>query len=381
MAREKGPAEVAHGWMFIGFGFNVLLCGIMITQVYLYAITYKKDPRWMKIMVWVIFIADLLNTAFDWAYLYRSLIISYGKVEVLGEADWIFATDPALTGLIAAAVQLFFAWRIKILTKSWILCGLVGVVALLGGVSGIWTAIEVGKVPTFTDFQNFKVTVILWLAAEVFGDIVITTILVLYLVCPIRNSFLSGQKTETFISANIELASPAQTWLSTASSDTGLITAIVALLDLIFFLADPTGTHLLFNFPLCKLYTNSLMSSLNSRKGWHFGGSSGSEQGRSTIDHEAGHLHSTAQVNFRPQLLSSSKGVPGGQVGVKSSPEVFVHVESHELVDVPASSLNKGPTGPRPLRRGDLVVLPDSNSSFEGKDETEQKWNSSFYPS
>ncbi|KAF6755914.1 hypothetical protein DFP72DRAFT_895576 [Ephemerocybe angulata] len=167
MAHEKGPAEVAHGWMFIGFGFNVLLCGIMITQVYLYAITYKKDPRWMKIMVWLIFIADLLNTAFDWAYLYRSLIISYGKVEVLGQADW--------------TVQLFFAWRIKILTKSWILCGLVGVVAVLGGVSGIWTAIEVGKVPTFTEFQNFKHTVILWLAAEVFGDIVITTILVLYL--------------------------------------------------------------------------------------------------------------------------------------------------------------------------------------------------------
>lgn len=320
----------------------------------------------MKIMVWVIFIADLLNTAFDWAYLYRSLIISYGKVEVLGEADWIFATDPALTGLIAAAVQLFFAWRIKILTKSWILCGLVGVVALLGGVSGIWTAIEVGKVPTFTDFQNFKVTVILWLAAEVFGDIVITTILVLYL----RKHRTGFSGSDLVIDRIIRL-----------TVQTGLITAIVALLDLIFFLADPTGTHLLFNFPLCKLYTNSLMSSLNSRKGWHFGGSSGSEQGRSTIDHEAGHLHSTAQVNFRPQLLSSSKGVPGGQVGVKSSPEVFVHVESHELVDVPASSLNKGPTGPRPLRRGDLVVLPDSNSSFEGKDETEQKWNSSFYPS
>ena len=32
----------SHGWMFIGFGINVLLCGIMITQVYLYAATYKK---------------------------------------------------------------------------------------------------------------------------------------------------------------------------------------------------------------------------------------------------------------------------------------------------------------------------------------------------
>ena len=28
------------------------------------------------------------------------------------------------------------------------------------------------------------------------------------------------------------------------------------------------SSHLIFNFPLCKLYSNSLMSSLNSRRGW-----------------------------------------------------------------------------------------------------------------
>ena len=34
--------------------------------------------------------------------------------------------------------------------------------------------------------------------------------------------------------------------------------------------------HLIFNFPLCKLYTNSLMSSLNSRRGWRFTSAKGS---------------------------------------------------------------------------------------------------------
>ncbi|KAK0469178.1 uncharacterized protein EV420DRAFT_1492886 [Desarmillaria tabescens] len=38
-----GPAEVAHGPMFIGFMFNVLLYGIMITQVYLYFTAYKQQ--------------------------------------------------------------------------------------------------------------------------------------------------------------------------------------------------------------------------------------------------------------------------------------------------------------------------------------------------
>ena len=31
----------------------------------------------------------------------------------------------------------------------------------------------------------------------------------------------------------------------------------------------------MFNFPLCKLYSNSLMSSLNARQGWKFGSAYG----------------------------------------------------------------------------------------------------------
>ncbi len=37
---------------------------------------------------------------------------------------------------------------------------------------------------------------------------------------------------------------------------------------------QPTGLHLIFNLPLSKLYTNCLMSSLNSRAGWQYSESS-----------------------------------------------------------------------------------------------------------
>ncbi len=40
---------------------------------------------------------------------------------------------------------------------------------------------------------------------------------------------------------------------------------------------QPSGLHLVFNLPLSKLYTNSLMSSLNSRAGWRFGGTGNGE--------------------------------------------------------------------------------------------------------
>lgn len=327
------PALIAHAQMFIGFFINVLLCGIMTTQVYLYGVTYKRDPMWIKIAVALIFVADLLQTGFLFGYLYRSLIIYYAQAEVLGQADWIFATDPALTGLIAMAVQFFFAWRVKVLTKNWYFSCIIIALATAGGVAGVLTAFEVGRTPTFTEFQNFKATVIVWLAAEAVCDVVITVILVWYL----RKHKTGFSQSDLIVDRIIRL-----------TMQTGFITMVVAALDLIFFLVDPKGTHLAFNFPLAKLYTNSLMSSLNSRKGWNFSGGSGGAQ---TQDMESNHIHVSSTA--KPNMSLSGRDIKsnaGAQVSVlPTRPEVYVHVESHELVDVtkPKPRLNL-----QPLRHG-----------------------------
>lgn len=42
-------------------------------------------------------------------------------------------------------------------------------------------------------------------------------------------------------------------------------------------------SHVMINLPLAKLYTNSLMSSLNSRQGWQYDSSNGSIIGSSQL--------------------------------------------------------------------------------------------------
>ncbi|KAI3616271.1 hypothetical protein WG66_014033 [Moniliophthora roreri] len=88
----KGTAEVAHGPMFIGFFVNVLLYGIMITQLYIYFSSYKKDRIWIKLFV-ILLLCDTVNTVFDVVYPYGSLIVHFADVEYLDNADW----DPAMT--------------------------------------------------------------------------------------------------------------------------------------------------------------------------------------------------------------------------------------------------------------------------------------------
>ncbi|KAF8158463.1 hypothetical protein B0H34DRAFT_859227 [Crassisporium funariophilum] len=349
----KNPAEVAHGPMFIGFTFNVFLYGIMVTQAYLYFTTYKQDRTWMKSFVVLLLVADTVNTVFDFAYLYRSLIVHFGDGEFLATADWIFATEPATTGIIASLVQCFFAWRICILTNSWPLSGIVVAGAMIGGISAVATAFEVGRTPHFVDFRDFKAVVIAWLAAESITDVAITAIMVWFL----RKHKTGFQESDLMVDRIIRI-----------TMQTGLITSLVAILDLIFFLTNPSGIHLIFNFPLSKLYTNSLMSSLNSRRGWKFGSSNqdfsvvqSSDLGMLTTSNlthspplsphsppSSPHALRNSRVSFdsggispharnsNPAFRSTNDAVTGSnmmQSKRNARPEVFVEIESGQSTD------------------------------------------------
>ncbi|PBK66346.1 hypothetical protein ARMSODRAFT_1021542 [Armillaria solidipes] len=251
----QGPAEVAHGPMFIGLMFNLLLYGIMITQVYLYFAAYKQDKLVVKLFVLLLFLCDTINTVFDFVYLYDCFVLHFSEAAYLAKATWVFSTDPAMTGIISGLVQLFFAWRIFVLTSNLCLCGIVVLLALLGTAGGIATAAESGITTQFLQFQRFQVdAVTIWLASDCLCDIVITFLLVRHLYDR------QGQKT------GFKRSDDLVDKIIRTTVQTGLITSLCALVDLIIYLSLPTGIHLIFNLPLSKLYTNSLMSSLNSRE-------------------------------------------------------------------------------------------------------------------
>ncbi|KAJ3500933.1 hypothetical protein NLJ89_g9570 [Agrocybe chaxingu] len=247
----EGPAEFAHGWMLIGCAINILLLGVTFAQVYMYYTEYKGDRPWLKILVAGIIILDILNSVALFSFLYRSLITFFGDNEALTTGSWILATGAWTTGVIACAVQSFFAWRIYMLTKKWIYVVVIGSLAITGAAAGITTTIQTGVSRPFVEFLNFKATVTTWLASEVAADIIITS----------HKHKTGFERSDMVVDRIIRV-----------TLQTGLLTMIIASIDLFFFLFDPSGTHFMFNFPLSKLYANSLMSSLNSRRGWKFSG-------------------------------------------------------------------------------------------------------------
>ncbi|EPQ53453.1 hypothetical protein GLOTRDRAFT_130788 [Gloeophyllum trabeum ATCC 11539] len=289
---QRFPFHHRHGPSLIGLFFNILLYGIMITQTFLYFHAFPNDRRWIKLFVSVLFLADTVNSIFDCVFIYQAVIIHFGDDDFVANANWVFATDPAMTGIIAAMVQLFFAWRIKILTGNNYLVGIVIVAAITGMFGGLGTAVAIKFVPKFIEFQRFEPVVIVWLIGNAICDIIITSVLTWHL----RRHRTGFPATDDIVNKIIRL-----------TVQTGMLTCIVALFDTVFFVASSSGIHIGFNFPLSKLYTNSLMSTLNSRTGWKY--------------------------NRTTEPSGEESGAVSGNRGGRNR-KVFVTVESHQMVDM-----------------------------------------------
>ncbi|KAK0202914.1 hypothetical protein DFS33DRAFT_1385283 [Desarmillaria ectypa] len=295
-------ASASQGPMLVGHMINVLLMGVVLVQVYIYMVTYqKRDKLWLKALVLFLLAVNLTNTVTQFIYMYDALIVHFMDPTYLVKVTPVFAISATLTGVISGSVQLFFAWRVKILTSNIWLVAIVCVTALAGTIGSIGSTIEAIKIGTFLRFQDIKDWVILWLVATCAADVLITIIL-------FRKSHKTGFRGSDELVDRI-IRSTVQTCL---------ITTVCALIDLLVYLLDPTGLHLVFNFPLPKLYTNTLLSSLNSRGGWLYDSSAGS------------HSHSTGGT--APEATPRSK--QGLRFDPAPHPEVFITVEQHEMEDV-----------------------------------------------
>lgn len=271
----------------------------MTTQCFLYFSRYKADKIWMKILVLVLLLADAVNAVLDFVWLYDTLVTGFLDVNGLVNAPWTVASNPAMVGIIGGIVQIFFAWRVKVLINNNILVLFIMTMATIALLGGVGAAIYAHFVPRFDQFSKFQWLVTIWLICTAVCDTTITISLTWHL-RKHKSKFAGSNDILNRIIRN--------------TVQNGLMTSIWAIVDLSSFLATPdTGLHLIFQLPMAKLYTNSLMSSLNSRAGWSY-----SSQSSDRNNISQGQSHRLDVVNLN----------------TSTRPEVFVHVESHELSDV-----------------------------------------------
>ncbi|KAF9445151.1 hypothetical protein P691DRAFT_710809 [Macrolepiota fuliginosa MF-IS2] len=243
--------QLSYGPMLIGVFINMILYGILVAQTYSYYQLYKNDARWIKYLVLYLFIVETVNTGIDMAMMYQPLILEYGHQLI--RFPVMFAAEPITIVAISTPIQLFFAWRIRLLTKQNIIAAIVAILSLVSFAGGIWTTIMITIIKLFKRKPELHWPALMWFLAATVADVLITGTLVIN---------LSRRKT------GFAATDDAISKIIRMTVQTGMLTALFAIGDVIFFMTlANTALNFIWDLALTKLYANCLLSTLNARAG------------------------------------------------------------------------------------------------------------------
>ncbi|KAJ7153252.1 hypothetical protein C8R46DRAFT_1119854 [Mycena filopes] len=241
--------QLSYGPMIIGVFFNMILYGVLVGQTLTYYQVYKKDATWMRLFVGFLFVVETANTALDMAMMYEPLILGYGQKPVFFPT--VFMTEPLCVVLVSMPIQIFFAWRIHQLTKSLWVPAIISVFGVASFAGGLWTAIRVQMLREFVKKPLLHNSALLWFLASCVADILITISLVMTLTKKKTGFVATDSVLDKIIRMTIQ---------------TGMITAIFSILDVVCFMALPHyAVNFVWDLALSKLYSNCLLSTLNAR--------------------------------------------------------------------------------------------------------------------
>ncbi|KAI0714872.1 hypothetical protein C8Q76DRAFT_728532 [Earliella scabrosa] len=247
------PLDTTMGPLLIGVILGAVFYGVSLSQVYYYYTRYPRDPWHTKALVAAVWFTDTCHQALISHTIYWYLVTMYGDPNALFRLVNTILIEVLFQGFTGLFVQSFFAARIWKLSgkKLWLVLPVVAMIIAEFTVSIAYTVKSLGF-EFFADLPKIKA---LSLSINIFaavGDVLIAAIL-----CTILQSSKTG-----FERSNLLINK-----LMVFAVNTGLLTSICACMSLITILALPdTFIYITFFFLIGRLYANSLMATLNSRK-------------------------------------------------------------------------------------------------------------------
>jgi len=249
----------------VGVCVNWLLWGILTVQVYYY-FTFYNDDWPIRTLVIGLFILDSAQSIFSFTLTFKQLASGWGNLGPLSAPGWSFEGIAVFSGIISFCVQIFFAYRIYTLSKvrlkesSTERIAVVAVIVLIICTATAQCLAAFIATAKFVPINNVaRISVLnpeisVWLGGSSACDVMITiTMVILLRKAKQRSTFSTTHRMINKLMQN--------------TVETGMVTAVTAVTELILFLVYPhTSLHIALLFMLAKLYTNTLLATLNSRQ-------------------------------------------------------------------------------------------------------------------
>ncbi|KAK0498681.1 hypothetical protein EDD18DRAFT_1375594 [Armillaria luteobubalina] len=250
---EGYPIAELSGPLIVGFLLNWGLLGTLSVQLYLYYLAFPNDRRFIKYLVYGIYVIEFAQTMFATHDAFATFGYGFGDMDVLDRLNFSWLAVPVMSAVAAGVGQVFYAYRIFIVSNSRIIPIFIICISLTSSVAALITGVYSFRAGDLTGMDNQRMYIIagIWCGASALCDILIAICMTYYLMHRTTNF----RRTRILVTNIIRL-----------TIETGSVTAVVALLTFILFIAFPHQSfHTAPALLLPKLYANAVYIVLNSR--------------------------------------------------------------------------------------------------------------------
>lgn len=249
-----GTADNTFGAFLIGVVVSAALYGVTCLQTWYYFSRYFSDPWYTKLLVGAVFVSDTTHQALITHTVYTYLVTDFGNASDLEKLVWSLSVEVLFNGFTGFMVQSFLAKRVYHLSNknmiitasvmSLVIAEFVIVIIYVAKAVGLTTFAQVPQIRSLSMSIN---------AIAAAGDILIAVLL-----CTLLQRSRTGfRRSDTMIKK-----------LMLFTINTGLLTSVCAMMSFISIAVWPdTYIYIAFYFCVGRLYCNSLLATLNARKG------------------------------------------------------------------------------------------------------------------
>ncbi|KAJ3517871.1 hypothetical protein NLJ89_g239 [Agrocybe chaxingu] len=246
-----GAYDTTVGVLLLGLFFNTFLYGLVVYQFIVYRNTRFNDPLWIKTLVGALFVVDTIHSAVAIYAGWEMCVTNYANPESLFVISWTIPFTAVATAVAAILTQGFLSHRVFKLTSNKPIVAVIAVLSVLGFIFGVYAGIRSGIIKEVKNFSPLVPFVTCWLGFQTAADLVITAVLATVLF----RAKTGYRKTDTVINRMIQ-----------GAVQTGLFASLFALADLFsFVLHRDTNLYAMFAYPIGRIYTNTLLYTLNAR--------------------------------------------------------------------------------------------------------------------
>ncbi|RDX50277.1 hypothetical protein OH76DRAFT_1349316 [Lentinus brumalis] len=249
--------DSTFGAALVGLIVSACLYGITLLQTFSYFRNYSKDTTLIKSLVIILTVLDTLHLVLCTRTIYWYLVTNFDNASNLDVTTWYvdISLQTDCNGLIGLIVEVFFARRVWMMSRNWLITGIIFLFAAAR--HSCTLTLRRFILGRFSKFKSLTWETCVGLGSAAAADIIIASAMCYYL----YTKRTGLKRTDSVVAL-----------LMVYSVNSGLTTSIIATICVITFATMPTNFVWLSFFWIigkCRCYVNSFLAlhvSLNSRE-------------------------------------------------------------------------------------------------------------------